>query len=377
MQYVCKALLLCRIALAPGGQTRNRNRYLNPFELSMSSPIRVLQYGVGPIGLACIRTILAKQATGSLALAGAVDVDPDKAGRDVAELLGGDAPATGVTVRDDAGAALAEIAPDVVLHTTSSFLDRMHGQLEECIRAGAPVVSSTEELAFPYDRRPEISRRLHEEAVAHGVAVVGTGVNPGYAMDTLALMATGVCCDVSEVHAVRVVDAGKRRRPLQVKVGAGLSAAAFEEKKATGMFGHIGLRESLLFVAKGLGWSLDRVDERLDPVLADREITTPFVAVEAGSVAGIHHAITGYAKERPVLSLDLKMFVGAENPRDAVRVTGDPPVDLEIRGGIFGDTATVAALVNAIPLVLHASPGLKTMMDLPVPRAFACFPGAG
>ncbi len=343
----------------------------------MSSPIRVLQYGVGPIGLACIRTILAKQATGQLALAGAVDVDPDKAGRDVAALLGGDAPATGVTVRDDAEAALAEIAPDVVLHTTSSFLDRMHGQIQECIRAGAPVVSSTEELAFPYDRHPEISRRLHEQAVAHGVAVVGTGVNPGYAMDTLALMATGVCCDVSEVHAVRVVDAGKRRRPLQIKVGAGLSAAAFEEKKATGMFGHIGLRESLLFVAKGLGWALDRVDERLDPVLADREITTPFVTVEAGSVAGIHHAIAGYAKERPVLSLDLKMFVGAENPRDAVRVAGDPPVDLEIRGGIFGDTATVAALVNAIPLVLHASPGLKTMMDLPVPRAFACFPGAG
>ena len=206
---------------------------------------------------------------------------------------------------------------------------------------------------------------------------MGTGVNPGYAMDTLALMATGVCCDVSEVRVARVVDAGKRRRPLQIKVGAGLSAAAFEEKKATGMFGHIGLRESLLFVAKGLGWSLDRVDERLDPVLADREITTPFVTVEAGRVAGIHHAIAGYAQERPVLSLDLKMFVGAENPRDAVRVTGDPPVDLEIRGGIFGDTATVAALVNAIPLVLHASPGLKTMMDLPVPRAFACFPGAG
>ena len=343
----------------------------------MSSPVRILQYGVGPIGLACIRTILSKQDTGQLALAGAVDVAPEKVGRDVAELLGDDLPATGVVVRNDVSAALAEIKPDVVLHTTSSFLDRMHGQLEECIRAGAPVVSSTEELAFPYDRHPGISRRLHEEAVAHGVAVVGTGVNPGYAMDTLALMATGVCCDVSEVHAVRVVDAGKRRRPLQVKVGAGLSVEAFEEKKATGMFGHIGLRESLLFVAKGLGWALDAVDERLDPVLADRDITTPFLTVPAGRVAGIHHAITGYAGARAVLSLDLKMFVGAEEPRDAVRVAGDPPVDLVIRGGIFGDTATVAALINAIPLVLQASPGLKTMMDLPVPRAFACLPGAG
>ena len=342
----------------------------------MSSPIRVLQYGVGPIGLACIQTILSKQASGRLTLAGAVDTDPEKAGRDVAELLGDGVPLTGVAVRDDAAAALREIAPDVVVHATSSFLDRMHGQLLECIRAGAPVVSSTEELAFPYDRRPEISRLLHEEAVKHDVAVVGTGVNPGYAMDTMALMATGVCCDVSEVHVERVVDAGERRKPLQVKVGAGLSAAAFEEKKATGVFGHIGLRESLLFVAKGLGWSLDRTDERLEPVLANREITTPFLTVEAGRVAGIHHFITGYVGGRPLLSLDLKMFVGAENPRDAVRVAGDPPVDLVIRGGIFGDTATVAALINAIPLVLGAAPGLKTMMDLPVPRAFACDPFA-
>ncbi|MXW65077.1 MAG: dihydrodipicolinate reductase [Bacteroidetes bacterium SB0662_bin_6] len=343
----------------------------------MSSPVRVLQYGVGPIGLACIRSILTKQETGQLVLAGAVDIAPEKTGRDVAELLGGDLLPTGIVVREDAVAALAETTPDVVLHTTSSFLDHVHGQIEECIHSGVPVVSSTEELAFSYDRHPERSAALHKEAVKHGVAVVGTGVNPGYAMDTLALMATGVCCDVSEVHAVRVVDAGKRRMPLQVKVGAGLSVKAFEEKKATGAFGHIGLRESLFFVAKGLGWPLDRVDEQLHPVLAEAEVSTPFLTVAPGSVAGIHHSITGYVGGKPLLSLDLKMFVGAEEPRDAVRVVGDPPVDLVVRGGIFGDTATVAALINAIPLVMHASPGLKTMMDLPVPRAFACSPNSG
>lgn len=343
----------------------------------MSSPVRVLQYGVGPIGLACIRTILAKQETGQLVLAGAVDISPEKVGRDVAELLGGGLSPTGILVSDDTAAVLAETTPDVVLHTTTSFLDRVHGQIKECIRCGVPVVSSTEELSFSYDRHPGLSASLHKEAVKHGVAVVGTGVNPGYAMDTLALMATGVCTDVSEVHAVRVVDAGKRRKPLQLKVGAGLSAREFEEKKATGVFGHIGLRESLFFVAKGLDWPLDRVDEQLHPVLADAEISTPFLTAPSGSVAGIHHSITGYVGGRPLLSLDLKMFVGAEEPRDAVRVVGDPPVDLVVRGGIFGDTATVATLINAIPLVLRASPGLKTMMDLPVPRAFACSPNSG
>jgi 4-hydroxy-tetrahydrodipicolinate reductase len=333
-------------------------------------PIRIVQYGIGPIGLECLRTVLAKEGTGLVKLVGAIDIDPEKAGRDVAELLQLDE-VTGIEVQEDASEVLRNVRPDVVIHTTSSFLDRVHGQLLDCVRFGAHVVSSTEELSFPYDRHAGLSTELNALAREHGVVVVGTGVNPGFAMDTLALTATGVCSDVSEVHVTRIVDAGKRRLPLQRKVGAGLTVEVFEEQRATGTFGHIGLRESLLFLARGLHWQLDRVEERLRPVLADTEIDTSFLHVGAGCVTGIHHDVQGYIGADPVLTLDLKMYVGARNARDAVRVVGAPPVDLEIRNGIFGDTATVAALVNAVPLVMQAQPGLKTMMDLPVPRAFA------
>lgn len=340
----------------------------------MKTPIRIVQYGIGPIGLESIRTVLAKEETGLLKLVGAIDIDPEKAGRDLAELLGRSEP-TGVVVATDAERVLAETKPDVVVHTTSSFLDRMYEQLLLCARAGVHVVSSTEELAFPYDRHPELAAELDRVAQEHGAVLLGTGVNPGYAMDTLALTATGVCSDVTEVHVERVVDAGKRRLPLQRKVGAGLTEEAFLEKKKTGTFGHIGLRESLLFVAHGLGWQLDRIEETLDPVISPRTVETPYLTVQAGQVAGIHHAIAGYQGDTALLTLDLKMFVGAEEPRDAVRVAGNPPIDLVVRGGIFGDTATVAALVNMIPLVRDGRPGLRTMQDLPVPRAFATTPG--
>ncbi len=340
---------------------------------SRAEPIRVVQYGLGPIGVETARTVLAKQNTGRIRLVGAIDVDPAKTGRDVAELLGLAAP-TGIVVSADAAAVLAETRPDVVLHTTSSFLDRMHKQLLTCARAGAHVVSSTEELSFPFDRHPALAAELDRAAREHGVVLLGTGVNPGYAMDTLALTATGVCADVSVVRVERVVDAGRRRLPLQRKVGAGLTEAEFFERKQTGTFGHIGLRESLLFVAHGLGWALDRIEETLDPVVSPRDVETPFLRVPRGRVAGIHHAIVGYQHDSPVLALDLKMYVGADEPRDAVRVEGDPPIDLVVRGGIFGDTATVAALVNMVPLVLGAPPGLRTMQDLPVPRAFASTP---
>jgi 4-hydroxy-tetrahydrodipicolinate reductase len=338
-----------------------------------SDPLRIVQYGLGPIGQETARAVLDKAGTGRVALAGAIDIDPAKAGRDVADLLGRSG-STGVAVRSDAAAVLADARPDVVLHATSSFLGGVQEQLLECLEVGACVVSSAEELAFPYERHPERAAALDEAARQRGVALVGGGVNPGYAMDVLALTATGACVEVDAVQVERVVDAGARRAPLQEKVGAGLSKAAFEERKATGTLGHIGLRESLLMVADGLGWGVGDVEERLRPVVAEAAHETPHCTVERGTVAGIHHAITGFVGREERLSLDLKMYVGASEPRDAVRVTGDPPIELVARGGIFGDTATVAALVNAAGAVTRAAPGLYTAADLPVPRAFATAP---
>ena len=336
----------------------------------MEYPIRVVQYGLGPIGLACVDVLLEKQSTGILHLVGAIDIDPEKAGRDLSDLRGLAEP-TGIIVSADARQTLADTKPDVVVHTTSSFLDRMHDQLVLCAEAGVHVVSSTEELSFPYDRHPALSEKLDQVAKEHGVVLHGTGVNPGYAMDTLALTATGVCTDVTRIRVERVVDASKRREPLQRKVGAGITVDEFEARKKTGTFGHIGLRESLLLVAEGLGWALDALEETLDPMIAPVKIVTPYFTVEPGEVAGIHHKIVGTRAGEELLSLDLKMYVGAPDPKDAVYVEGTPPIDLVVQGGIFGDTATVAALVNAIPLVMTATPGLRTVKDLPVPRAFA------
>ena len=236
------------------------------------------------------------------------------------------------------------------------------------------MVSSTEELSFPFDRHPHIAAELDRVARKHRVAMLGTGVNPGYAMDTLALMATGVCTDVRSIRVKRIVDASKRRFPLQKKIGAGLSVNEFRRLQAAGDIGHIGLRESLLLVASGLDWSFDRIEESLDPMIARERVKTPFLEAPEGRVTGIHQTVTGFVRDVELLSLELKMYVGARNPVDSVQVEGTPPINLAVSGGIFGDTATVATLVNAIPLVISASPGLHTVKDLPVPRAFASAP---
>lgn len=326
--------------------------------------IRVVQFGLGPIGLSCVRTLLQKKPTGVLELVGAIDIDSAKVGRTVGELTGD---SCDIVVTDNAEFTLRHTSPDVVLHTTSSSLPLVQQQLTQCMQADANVVSSTEELFYPTQDNDQVESALNEIAEMHGVTLFGTGVNPGYAMDVLAVMATGVCTRVRSIRALRCVDASQRRLPLQKKIGAGLTREAFSAQPG---FGHAGLVESCWLVANGLGFDVDNVTETLEPVMATKQVVTPYLTVEKGQVAGIHQVARARSGDSTFVLLDLYMYVGAENAIDQVIVDGDPPIELAIEGGIFGDTATVGALINAIPLVLSADPGLKSALELPIPRCF-------
>jgi hypothetical protein len=330
------------------------------------NPIRVVQFGLGPIGQASVKVLLQKPG---LELVGGIDVDPQKVGKDIGEICGLEK-RLGLVVRGDAGAALADWRPQVVVHTTLSFLDRIEGQLATIIRGGAHVVSSSEELFYPFQRDPAFCQRVDTLAKQHDVAVIGTGVNPGFAMDILPLCLTGVCTEVSKIIATRVVDTGQRRLPLQKKTGAGLSRQEFEDRLAAGRFGHIGLRESALAVMDTLGWPVDKIEESIRPVIAETKMRTEFLTVEPKQVAGLHQIMRVKSGGQERLVLDLQISVGAEEPHDSVEIVGDPPFSAHIEGGIFGRTATIAALVNTIPKIIIAPPGLRTMMELPVPYAF-------
>jgi 4-hydroxy-tetrahydrodipicolinate reductase len=259
------------------------------------------------------------------------------------------------------------LAPDAILHCTSSFIPQVKDQLLLAAELGIDVVSSCEELLLPELQHPALAAEIDAAAQRGGATLLGTGVNPGFVMDTLAVLATGVCTSVSRVDCRRVVDAGTRRLPLQKKVGAGMTVAAFEAAVATGRFGHIGLRESIGLVGKGCGWQLDRITQTVEPVIAERDVTTPFLTVEKGQVAGIKNLGQGHQGNTLRVALDLRMYVGAPEPVDEVRIHGEPAMHLRAIGGTPGDQATAAMLVNMVPRVVGAQPGLKTMLDLPVP----------
>jgi len=332
--------------------------------MGSTEQVRVVQYGIGSIGLMAIRAILARR---DLELVGAIDVDPTKEQRDVADLSGLKRP-SGIRVTNRPQEVLAVKRPQVVLHTTQSTLKDVFPQLRLCLESGASVVSTCEELLFPRIRQPKLARELDQLARAKDAVVLGTGINPGFVMDTMAVAASAPCMEVRSVRVERIVDAATCREPLQRKIGAGLTPGQFRGRRSKGVLGHKGLFESLHLVAHGLGWELGRVTERVSPVLSNRTIKTPHLTVKKGDVAGIHHVCRGYRDGKEVVHLDLQMFVGAKKPVDRIAIQGKPDVNLVLEGGIPGDEATVSMLLNTITGVLAARPGLRTMLEIPVPR---------
>jgi 4-hydroxy-tetrahydrodipicolinate reductase len=323
--------------------------------------IRVVCYGLGPIGIGIARLALDRPG---MAVVGAIDLDPQKVGRDLGALAG--RAESQVVVGGDAAATLAETRPDVVLHATSSSLAKVADQLSQIAECGADVVSTCEELAYPWTAQPQLAAELDAIARRAGVTLLGTGVNPGYAMDALPLFLTAPCAAVRGVRVLRVVDAARRRGPLQRKVGAGLTPDEFEARVRDGTVRHVGLPESLHMLATRLGWRLDRMDDTIAAVLADTPIVTEFVEVAAGQVAGVRQIARGFVGGREVLNLELQMYVGAPEPRDAVEIDGDPPVRMTIAGGLHGDIATAAIVVNAASSVARAAPGLASMAEAPL-----------
>jgi 4-hydroxy-tetrahydrodipicolinate reductase len=327
-----------------------------------SSGIPVVLMGLGEIGQSVARAALVRP---DLRIVGAVDPDPAIAGRRLAEVLG--EPAPDLKVASEPGAAFAAAKGGVVLHATGSRFEAVLPQLQRAVRAGLAVVSTCEELAWPWLHHEDAAEALDALCEERNVAVLGTGVNPGFVLDRLPAFLGQLTGPVRHLKGIRVVDAARRRLALQRKIGAGLTEDAFHDAAERGDLGHVGLAESAALAAAGLGLPLDEVDEELVPLLAEEDALGGEIKVRRGQVAGISQTARVFADEREVVRLELTIAIGAEDPRDEVELDADPPVRLVLPGGIAGDLATGFAVVNAAAAVTELR-GLITVLDLPTGR---------
>ncbi len=187
-------------------------------------------------------------------------------------------------------------------------------------------------------------------------------------MDSLPLFASSVCWEVRKVECRRALDAGQRRIPFQNKVGVGLALDEFESKAATGAFGHVGLAESIAMLGAGLGFEIDTIDQGVEPIIAKTTVTVGEQVVPEGRVLGLRNTGTGSSKGETLISMDFQAYFGCENPMDEMILDSDPPMHLQIPGGTHGDLATAAMLINAGVRLLETGAGLKTMLQVPLPR---------
>lgn len=331
----------------------------------MSHTIRVIQYGLGPIGTAIARHIVEREG---LELVGGVDIDPGKVGKDLGAVIGLGRP-LGFPVAAKLSQVLARTQADVVMHSTSSYFDLFKDQILEILEAGLDIVSTAEELSFPWQAHPQEGAAVDAAAKRAGKTVLGTGINPGFLMDSLPLCLTALCQRVDRIDIARIQNASLRRGPFQAKIGSGMTVKEFRAKMDAGRMGHVGLPESVAMVFHTLGKKLARYESTVEPVVADRRVKTDYFDVEPGRVKGLKQVARGYTDAGEFMALTFIAALDMPNEADTIKITGKPNLEVTLKG-TNGDIGTVAIAVNAIRRVKEAPPGLITMRDLPIVTAW-------
>jgi 2,4-diaminopentanoate dehydrogenase len=322
------------------------------------TPLKIIQVGLGPLGVKAVTYLLDRPC---FQIIGALDVNPGLIGKDVAEVSG--RAAIGVPISATLSPEIAQAA-DCAIITTVSTMEAITPQILSLVRQGIPVVTTCEEMAYPWDESPELAKQIDDEAKAHGVAVLGTGINPGFLMDTLPSMMTAVCQQVDSIYVERYQDASVRRLPFQKKIGAGQTAEAFAELVAAKKIRHVGLTESIQMIANALGWKLSKTEDLISPVIAEQAVQSSEIQIQAGGIAGVRQIGKGYVDGVERITLDFKAWIGEPDPHDTIRIKGTPDIESTIKSGLNGDVATCAITVNATKQVLRATPGLHTMTTI-------------
>ncbi|MCS7099059.1 MAG: hypothetical protein RMH84_02825 [Sulfolobales archaeon] len=312
-------------------------------------------YGFGAIGRLASRLILDRGHE----LVAAVDIDERIVGKDIGEVLGiGN---LGVEITKDVN-ELADA--DVVIHATGSYLDRVFDQLVSVVRMGVHVVSTCETLSYPYYRYPVLALRLDEVAKSFGTVVMGTGINPGYLLDTLVAFLAASVPTVRRVRAVRSLDAARRREPFRKKIGVGEDPKLVEERIARGeISGHVGYAESVYLVALAGDLSLTRVVEHQSAVPASEDVESAGIKVSRGMNRGIRGYGAGYVGDREVIRVEFEAYVGAPEYEE-IEIEGREYSVKWRSTGTPGDLGTVTVALNVAERVPYMMPGLRLMTDM-------------
>ncbi len=334
--------------------------------------VRVVIWGFGAMGSGMARMILNKKG---IEIVGVCDMHPDRMGKDMFDVLKVDrAGRKSVIINGKIEEVLTEKCCDIALCATDSFTKDAFPRLKFCLEKKVNVISTAEEMSFPAAKHPELAAELDKIAKANGVSILGTGINPGLIMDLLVIVMTGCMVDVEHIEAKRVNSLSPFGPTVMHEQGVGFTKEAFEKSVKDGtMAGHVGFHESVAMIGAALGWKVDKFEQQMKPIVTTVDRKSPHGFAKAGDVAGVNMTGQGYVNGQLKIDMihpqQIEPEMEGTHTGDYVTIKGTPPINMANKPEVEGGLGTIAMCVNMIPNVINATPGLKTMIDLPVPRA--------
>jgi 4-hydroxy-tetrahydrodipicolinate reductase len=328
--------------------------------------VRVVIYGFGRVGRAVLELAVARPW---IEVAAVIARTPGRDGEPCVDSVP-DAPGD-LRVTTDAVGALREARPDVVIVATTSRLADVLPQLEAAAASGTrAVISTAEELAWARPDDSPQARAVHELATRHGTAILATGVNPGFVLDLLPLVLSGLAWDVERIEARRVVDVSVFAPHTRRQLGIGHTPEAFAAGVAAGsIVGHLGFRESLRLLSEGMGRPADAITIDTDPVVAEHAYRLADGSVEPGTTIGATQRAVAWREGAPWISVEMLLHAAPTDagvrPIDEVHLFGRHEVHATIDPGTGAVLGTAAQLVNIIPAALAAEPGWYGPGQLP------------
>ncbi len=331
--------------------------------------VKVSIWGFGAMGQGMAKMILSKKG---IELTGICDLNPNYKGKSVNELLHIESElASNIHVTDKIEEIVFESSCDVCIIATDSFTVNNYDKIIKVVENKINVISTAEEMSYPAAQNPDLAVKINSIAKKHGVSVLGTGINPGLMMDLLAICLTGAMEEVESIECERVNSLSPFGHAVMEEQGVGSTIEEFklgvQEKTISG---HIGFPESIMMISDALGFDISEIKQQIAPIVTNKELISKYGHAAAGHVAGVKMSGQGIQDGKEIIKMIHPQQIEPEvNTGDYIRIKGTPDINMSISPEVDGGIGTIAMCVNMIPHIINARPGLKTMIDLPVPRA--------
>lgn len=333
--------------------------------------VKVIVWGLGAMGKGITEMLLNKKGVD---VVGAV-VRGDKIGKSMYDFLDVERGDRRDLLTGSYEDVIKEGAADIAIIATDSFTKDNFDKIKYCLERKINVISTAEEMSYPRAQEPKLADELDRIAKENGVTVLGTGINPGLIMDLLVITLTGACIDVDSIKAERVNNLSPFGPAVMHEQGVGITVDDFNRRVEEGtLAGHVGFPESINMISDALGWKLSgEIELSRAPIVSSVYRKAPNAEVQPGDVAGCNMKGFGYVDGEMKIEMlhpqQVEPQLEGGTTGDYITIKGTPNINMQITPEVPGGIGTIAMTVNMIPNVINARPGLKTMIDLPVPRA--------